>query len=806
MIEKVKGLKIKGGIFESQTDLLFFQRSNAEIEPNFSLVYGKNGSGKSTISRGFNKLNDKEDSHIEIASLLDENREVIDLEKVENIHVFNEKFIEKNISIRSDGLNTIIVMGAEKELDDRIQEVTPKYERSVEEYSEKQNELEIFNSKNTVGSPNYIIEKIKRKLKDDGGWAKRDSEIKGNKINTNVTDTTVHNFINIKTKKTILELSNEFSDNLSKLKEAKEGRLLIDVEVPKVNFRNYSMDVDNLVDLLSLTIERPFLNNRERMIINLLEEVGGNQKLFEIKNFFGSSGEKICPFCFQNVSENYSNELVESIEKILNDRVSEHIKQLEMQKFDELIIDFSPYSNLPKQLVSNSMEKLSKFNEEIIKVNKLIDKKINNVYEPINEEVNLVKYAEKLSVALNNLEEGRKRYNDNANNIKDMVTELTKINRELAFLEIKDLLLELSQSQSKHQNLVTECNDLKNKMDSLKADLEELNEEKKNVRIAMKHINKDLSYIFFSKNRLKIDFSNDKYILYSNQKSVTPENISIGERNALGLCYFFNNLMNNKEEDKIFGQDCLLVIDDPVSSFDMENRIGILSYLKYKLGQYIKGNDKSKFIILTHDLQTFYDLEHLIAEICSSVYDKSEIATRNKHFKVLELSNKEIREFNFKDKNEYTKLMEIVYDFANGEELQSHHSIGNIMRKVLEAFGTFVYKKGISQLSTDASIKSPLSDSESEYFENFMYRLVLNTGSHLEEKVQTTNDYNFFDFISPGEKKRTAKLILVFLYKLNPLHIKAHLKERSGSEENIKSWALNLNDIINETIDEEIEE
>ena len=52
--------------------------------------------------------------------------------------------------------------------------------------------------------------------------------------------------------------------------------------------------------------------------------------------------------------------------------------------------------------------------------------------------------------------------------------------------------------------------------------------------------------------------------------------------------------MENKDEDKVFNSKYLLIIDDPVSSFDMENRIGILSYLKYKLGQFMKGNDKSK--------------------------------------------------------------------------------------------------------------------------------------------------------------------------------------------------------------------
>lgn len=48
MIEKIKGITIKGRCFKSNTDYLFFPNPNDRI----SIVYGKNGSGKSTIAEG----------------------------------------------------------------------------------------------------------------------------------------------------------------------------------------------------------------------------------------------------------------------------------------------------------------------------------------------------------------------------------------------------------------------------------------------------------------------------------------------------------------------------------------------------------------------------------------------------------------------------------------------------------------------------------------------------------------------------------------------------------------------------------
>ncbi|PJI06730.1 MULTISPECIES: hypothetical protein [Clostridium] len=58
-----------------------------------------------------------------------------------------------------------------------------------------------------------------------------------------------------------------------------------------------------------------------------------------------------------------------------------------------------------------------------------------------------------------------------------------------------------------------------------------------------------------------------------------------------------------------------MVIDDPVSSFDLENRIGILSFLKSQMLRIFSGNKDSKIFVMTHDLPTFYDLEKILGDI-----------------------------------------------------------------------------------------------------------------------------------------------------------------------------------------------
>ena len=83
MIEKVKGLSICGRCFSKKTNLAFFPNDNDRI----AIVYGKNGSGKSTISDGFSQIASGEDTEELSASGIKPNtiRLSIGLENINDI-------------------------------------------------------------------------------------------------------------------------------------------------------------------------------------------------------------------------------------------------------------------------------------------------------------------------------------------------------------------------------------------------------------------------------------------------------------------------------------------------------------------------------------------------------------------------------------------------------------------------------------------------------------------------------------------------------------------------------------------------
>lgn len=786
MIEDIASIKIKGGIFETETDLPIFEKEKTQ-KPNFSLIYGKNGSGKSTISRGFRKITGDEELQIESMELLDADGSSIEVceEEKNNTYVFNEEFIEDNIKIEDDGLSAIVVMGAVKDVDDKIKQIQPTYEKSL---SEAQAQKEVFNKYSDSDNnlcPEYYINKMQEALKGDNSWASRDAKIRNNKTNSKVRRNTYTQFVELHPTKSRDELVLVYDATMKKLEAAKSGSKRIETVVPTLE--TFEDTENDIVNLLKEKIEKPVLSEREKSLFHILQDDNGNQKLTNIKNHFTGPQKTTCPFCFQDVDEKYADDLVQSIEKILSKKVEEHQGKLLKARLSIFEVNLVAFNELSPEKVKECETKIGVLNSSIEQVNELINQKIENVYKPIlNEGFCLKNKYDECVASLEELEEARKAFNEKTTATKPLIKELTNVNNEIAYYDLKELYEKYQKQIAEKKTEEEKSNKLNQTANDLRKQIEVLEQEKKNARIAMKAINDDLAYIFFSKTRLRIDYDHDKYVLYSHERLVEPGNVSVGERNAIGLCYFFNRIMENKDEEKVFNSKYLLVIDDPVSSFDMENRIGILSYLKYKLGQYLKGNDKSKFLLFTHDMQTFYDMRHFVLELLSSKYKNGV----SKYVRDWELKNKSVDKIDIQKRNEYTALLGTVFDYADAEEIDTQYSvsIGNVMRKVMEAFGTFVYKKGMAQLSTDESIMANLSKEDQAYYENLMYRLVLNTGSHMEEKVKTIDDMNFFDYISDADKRRTARDVICFLYKINPLHVKAHLQGKENAVEKIEMW------------------
>jgi len=120
----------------------------------------------------------------------------------------------------------------------------------------------------------------------------------------------------------------------------------------------------------------------------------------------------------------------------------------------------------------------------------------------------------------------------------------------------------------------------------------------------LNYINEQLQYVFYSDKKAKLVAGDGCYVLKICGRDVPPKKISVGERNVLGLCYFFAKLFSNKKKEDRYKEEVLLIIDDPISSFDYGNRLGVMSLLRYQFNNIKNGNSNSRILVMTHDLRS----------------------------------------------------------------------------------------------------------------------------------------------------------------------------------------------------------
>lgn len=794
MYENLKGISINGQMFDGEKKFNLFAKVGENIFPTrFSLVYGKNGSGKSSITKGFQKQHGELVPSIENAALYDFNGSIIsEFEEInKNIFVFNEDFVEHNVKIKEDGLETIVMFGEQADLEEKIEKLNQQISKKRTQFKIQSNKCKDFDDSTKVVSPQYHWNKIKKSLRGDKNWAGRDGSISGNRINSSVNKGVIDSIIAIEPKLSKLELERKFEDKKAEYNHINGDGKKIEGTVPKVNF---SSDTENIHNLLKKKIEKPKLSDREKSILELV--VSGNQKHFEtVREVFSSTDVDHCPTCLQPISDRYKLDLVKSIEKVLNEDVDNHISELSSIKISNITLDLSDFSVADGPGVQECSQLIESVNKIIERYNELIQKKIDNTYSPISDEYPLLDKIDAINSCLTRIEKSKIEYNKKFDELASLKSDLLKINKEIAYFDIIEdynaYMVQKDTAEKEKELLETIAKDGK----ELSAQLVSIQEEQKSIKIAVDFINNGLKYVFFSDQRLSIETKDDRYALFSNGRPVKPQDISCGERNILALCYYFTLTMNNLNENDFYKKEVLLIIDDPVSSFDLENKIGILSYLKSQLLKVALGNLNSRVIIFSHDLPTVYDLYKQFEEIQAAVKAKKRESKNNytTNFSVWELDKFELRMFSYRKRHEYSLMIKTIYDYAKNGQKEDNLAIGNIMRRVLEAFSTFEYKKGIDSVSCDPDILGSMGSEEySQYFENLMYRLILHGESHSEEHIKSLHDLNFYSTVSIEEKRRTAKDVLCLINVLNPKHLAAHLNSNQKAISDVEAWCADI--------------
>ena len=788
MFENLRNITIEGGYFEQPTTLTLFK----EKQP-LSIIYGRNGSGKTTIAKAIRQFigKDVEQPNEEGYVLYSVSTDAAILDdKKGSIFIFDEEFVRENVRTKGNGLETIVMMGEQIELDSQI---TRKNEEkiTIEKKIEEQIILQAnFENEKDISSPKYFFDKIRDRLREDGGWADIDRDVKGNSVKSRVTDDLVNRLVSIEEPvKTEEELKAQLNADMALYMKSKNAQTIV-WEPSKIILPE---TLNEIKALLERQIENPVLSEREHRLLAFLQK---HSEYNSVETTRQMAEEKwpFCPLCLREVGEKDYHDISEILRLILNKESEAYSEELDkaMNVFADIATALPIFPDkLNEKEYTAAQLAIEILNKDVAAIRSKIVQRKRNLYgvmpEAFNDEIldsyslNLTRYQ----VSLKDLKDCVETFNQSVNEREKLKKKIQQENELLAKKQLTPLLDAYNKAtiasaicKETISKLTTDREQIVSEIKSLKAQMERTD-------IAKDYINEELQYVFFSDTRVSLEAGDSCYKLKINGRNVSPKKISVGERNVLGLCYFFAKLFSDKKKDDNYKDEILIVIDDPVSSFDYGNRLGVMSLLRHQFNCIKKGNSNSRILLMTHDLRSAFDMVKIRSELNGGKGNRSDK-------KFLELVDKQMKEREIS--NEYKKLLEYVYDYAKsptddkGEYVET--SIGNVMRRVLEAFSSFCYNMKFEEMMCREGILKTIPDEKRKYYENFMCRLALNGESHMEERVYGLNTLT--PYFTKEEKVQTAKSLLLFLSYVNKEHLSCYLASKNdGGEdkmEEIKSW------------------
>lgn len=247
----------------------------------------------------------------------------------------------------------------------------------------------------------------------------------------------------------------------------------------------------------------------------------------------------------------------------------------------------------------------------------------------------------------------------------------------------------------------------------------------------------------------------------------------------------FATIGSGKELKKIYSDEYLIIVDDPITSFDNENKIGIYGYLRSKMKQIHLGNPSSRIILLTHDYEVAYNLD----KINNDVFAELEIKSQPKGYRLVDFN---ISDLNIgKGSNQYAVMLRNVFMFANeSDDNVGDYAIGNMIRRMLEMFSSFEYNTSFEKLNYRCDATELY-----ELLNNYMFRIIANNESHSMIHAYAYDEVDRFEVFSHKEKVIAAKLSLILIKELNDKHIKAYLGDDYTI---IEKWEEDYSDLIKE--------
>lgn len=772
MFENINDLCVQGGIFTRESELKHL------VENPLNLLYGANGSGKSTIARALAAAAENKESDLHVRFDSSE----ITPEMAPHIHVFNEDFIDKNIRFRTDGVETITMFGSAAVAVDETEAIRSYIDQKKRELQEAEVSLA-----DLLTSGQHLKDSYKKQLQL--GYCVRYQQIKDLKNPKQLRDEDYPKIENATkdanwpAKRAALQA--DFDEKVNRMASSREGEH-ISWARPMFPHKEVLTRVDAL---LRKVIKKPELSEQDLHLLDIATHE--MHYLTEARTRLVDQEAEFCPLCHQPLTSNYRAQLLERINTILNTEAEGFRVEINDAIRDLKQFYWIGINNLPQSLWTQhqaAYEHYESLRDIIEDLLARLDEKLNSLYIALpGIDVAVEDHDfEEYDALLRQLEIGVNQHNRDVDNTKVLTNELLSMNQYLAKLETADVHSDLVAKREEYAAIGRKKKAIENDIDAKKEQLNSLLASTQNVGEAMELINLFLTQIFCNKRRLLLRANDDStYKLLVRESDVTPDKISVGERNILALAYFFASLCKNKDRNSLYSDEMLVVIDDPISSFDDGNRAGIMSLLISELFKIMKANRNSKVLVMSHDLATIMDLQSQWQYDGAGVYvqrhpglERDSAKEMVRKFVFYELSSLTLHE-NKGYTNHYELLVRSIFDYGfkfASDGLRAEFSRGNAIRRFLEQYASFMYGKDSYSMLSDKNLLDKIPDDNLKAaIIGRPVRLVANTESHGVQATRVTN-FNAEPIYQQEDIRKIAQSIIWFVFYTNRDHLESYLK------------------------------
>ncbi|MGG5486015.1 AAA family ATPase [Gaetbulibacter sp. PBL-D1] len=719
MINKIKRLKNLAVFKDFNWDAEVKNESDEVIElKKTNIIYGRNYSGKTTLSRVLRAMETGEISdkyeNPECCICIAENDDVLETdftshEKV--IRVFNDDFIKHNLKFinnSNEDVQPFAILGEDNNvIEEEIRVLKEKLGNDEEEhetalYKDLKTLETIYNTANQSHSraESTLAGQLNDKAIGNTNGIKYNSEKFGD---INYTNAKLIREINIVKSESYTSISDEEKTLNEKILLEQSKDDIPELEEIKLSFEEFANRVKELVT-------KPIAQSNK--IEDLVKDAILNKWVKEGRELHKNKLD-ICAFCnseitetrweelekhFDEESDKLEKEIINLITNIKNE--IEIFNSIELIKKEDFYTKYNDEFDALKVTFDNS---IAEYQDSLGSLISQLEKRKNDIINTKSFELPTSAIS-KIEKAIENIEELRlksNKYTDKLSKEKNEAKEKLRLREIYDFIDtinydeqktnIATLKTALTNEKKKRDDKVEEIKEI---LEAIATKQRELKDESKGADKVNEFLNSHFGHKYLTLKAIEVEDSETgvkQYKFEVHRENTKAHHLSEGEISLIAFCYFIAKLQDIDTK----GKKPIIWIDDPISSLDSNHIFFIYTLINTQI---YKDDDFEQLFISTHNLNFLKYLKRLP----KANYDDRNPETRKLYrYLIIERNDKEstikmMPKFLKDYVSEFNYLFNQIYkcstlENVNDENYTAYYNFGNNARKFLELFLYYKY-------------------------------------------------------------------------------------------------------------------